>query len=349
MAFFDAYVATVHAVRLHHGLCLLTEIFLPRSHCSFGRCTKAISSNPTADFSKGTIRAALLGFLYVDTFSWAILQSLLFLEHKDRKGNTKVKIGMIGGSGFDDPNFLTDVRSLKRGTPFGPLSADLIVGKVRDTEIVIVLRHGKGHRIRPSAINYRANIWALRQEGVTHVVATTACGSLREEIEPGHLVFPDQFIDWTSIRKSTFHEGDQVVHMAMADPFCERLRGILIDTCASQGIIHHPRGTVVTIEGPRFSTRAESRMFRMLGGDIINMSTVPEAVLAREAGMCYAVAAMSTDYDCWHQTEAPVTWEMIAETMGRNVQNVKNMFFESLSRIDYEDCSCRTAIETATV
>jgi len=256
---------------------------------------------------------------------------------------------MIGGSGFDDPDFLTDVRSLKKGTPFGSLSADLIVGKAGEIETVIMLRHGKGHRIMPSAINYRANIWAMKEVGVTHIIATSACGSLREEIEPGHLVFPDQFIDWTRTRKSTFHEGDQVVHMAMADPFCERLRSILIETCITEGIIHHPRGTVVTIEGPRFSTRAESRMFRMLGGDIINMSTVPEAVLAREAGICYAVAAMSTDYDTWHDSEAPVTWEMIAETMNNNVENVKKIFFRSLSKITYEQCDCRKAIDSATV
>ena len=260
-----------------------------------------------------------------------------------------VKIGMIGGSGFDDPDFLTDVRSIKKGTPFGSLSADLIVGKAGEIETVIMLRHGKGHRIMPSAINYRANIWAMKEVGVTHIIATSACGSLREEIEPGHLVFPDQFIDWTRTRKSTFHEGDQVVHMAMADPFCERLRSILIETCITEGIIHHPKGTVVTIEGPRFSTRAESRMFRMLGGDIINMSTVPEAVLAREAGICYAVAAMSTDYDTWHDSEAPVTWEMIAETMNNNVENVKKIFFRSLSKITYEQCDCRKAIESATV
>ncbi|MEI7449562.1 MAG: S-methyl-5'-thioadenosine phosphorylase [Desulfomonile sp.] len=260
-----------------------------------------------------------------------------------------VKIGMIGGSGFDDPDFLTDVRSIKKGTPFGSLSADLIVGKAGEIETVIMLRHGKGHRIMPSAINYRANIWAMKEVGVTHIIATSACGSLREEIEPGHLVFPDQFIDWTRTRKSTFHEGDQVVHMAMADPFCERLRSILIETCITEGIIHHPRCTVVTIEGPRFSTRAESRMFRMLGGDIINMSTVPEAVLAREAGICYAVAAMSTDYDTWHDSEAPVTWEMIAETMNNNVENVKKIFFRSLSKITYEQCDCRKAIESATV
>ena len=135
-----------------------------------------------------------------------------------------VKIGMIGGSGFDDPDFLKDVKAVKRGTPFGSLSHDLIIGKAGDIEVVIMLRHGKGHRILPSAINFRANIWAMKEIGVTHIIATSACGSLREEIEPGHLVFPDQFIDRTRSRKSTFHEGDQVVHISMADPFCEKLR-----------------------------------------------------------------------------------------------------------------------------
>jgi 5'-methylthioadenosine phosphorylase len=256
---------------------------------------------------------------------------------------------MIGGSGFDDPDFLTDVKTVKKGTPYGPLSSDLIIGKSGDIEIVIIPRHGKGHRIRPSAVNYRANIWAMKEIGVTHIIATSACGSLREEIEPGHLVFPDQFIDRTRARKSTFFEGDQVVHIAMADPFCERLRQILVETAEAENIAHQPNGTVVTIEGPRFSTRAESKMFRMWGGDVVNMSTVPEVVLAREAGICYALAAMSTDYDCWHHSEEPVTWEMIVQTMNKNVENVKSLFFQALPRITFGDCSCRTAVETAVV
>lgn len=260
-----------------------------------------------------------------------------------------IRIGMIGGSGFDDPDFLSDVKLLKKGTPFGSISHDLIVGNVGDAEVVILLRHGRGHRIMPSAVNYRANIWALKEFGVTHVIATTACGSLREEIAPGHLVFPDQFIDRTTSRKSTFFEGDQVAHISMAEPFCKNMREILIQTAQEEGIRHHPQGTVVTIEGPRFSTRAESKMFRLWGGDIINMSTVPEAVLAREAGICYAVAAMSTDYDCWHHSEEPVTWEMIAETMSKNVENVKKLFFKAIRRIDFETCACRTAIDTALV
>lgn len=260
-----------------------------------------------------------------------------------------VKIGLIGGSGFDDPELISDANTVKKGTPFGPMSADLVTGKVGDLEVVIISRHGKGHRVRPSAVNYRAHIWALKDEGVTHVIGTTACGSLREEIEPGHLVVPDQFIDMTRTRKSTFYEGDQVAHISMADPFCERLRKVLIETAEEEAIVHHPSGTVITIEGPRFSSRAESRMFRMWGGDIINMSTVPEAVLAREAGLCYAVVAMSTDYDAWHETEEPVTWEIIAATMQKNVENVKKIFFKSIPRIQDYECECRTAIETALV
>ena len=260
-----------------------------------------------------------------------------------------IKIGMIGGSGFDDPDFLTDVTRKKMGTPFGSVSADPLIGRADGVEVVLIPRHGHGHRIRPSAVNYRANVWAMKELGVTHIIATTACGSLREEIEPGHLVIPDQFIDRTRMRKSTFYEGDQVVHIAMADPFCEQLRNILATTAKEENIAHHPTGTVVTIEGPRFSTRAESRMFRILGGDIINMSTVPEVVLAREAGICYAVVAMSTDYDAWHESEEPVTWEMIVNTMKKNVENVKKIFFKALPKVNYENCDCRTAIENALV
>jgi 5'-methylthioadenosine phosphorylase len=260
-----------------------------------------------------------------------------------------IRIGMIGGSGFDDPDFLTEVSRVKKGTPFGHLSSDPIVGRAGDIEVVLLSRHGHGHRIMPSQVNYRANIWALKDMGVTHIIATSACGSLREEIAPGHLVFPDQFIDRTRMRKSTFFEGDQVAHIAVADPFCEKLRSILIETAADEGIVHHPAGTVVTIEGPRFSTRAESRMFRAWGGDVVNMSTVPEVVLAREAGICYALAAMSTDYDSWHESEEPVTWEMIAQTMTKNVDNVKEIFFQALPKITFEDCECRGAMDTALV
>lgn len=259
------------------------------------------------------------------------------------------KIGIIGGSGFDEPDFLTSAKSVKIGTPFGHLSSDPVIGQLGSKEVVLLNRHGKGHRIAPAQVNYRANLWAMKELGVTHIIATTACGSLREEIEPGHLVFPDQFIDSTKNRKSTFHEGDQVAHVSMADPFCDRLRQVLIRCAASQGIRFHSSGVVVTIEGPRFSTRAESKMFRIWGADIINMSTVPEAPLAREAGICYAVVAMSTDYDCWRHSDEPVTWEMIASTMKNNVDNVKKIFTAATTLIDFDTCSCRVALEGALV
>ncbi len=260
-----------------------------------------------------------------------------------------IKIGIIGGSGFDEPDFLLSTKAIKMGTPFGHLSADPVIGLLGSTEVVSLNRHGKGHRIAPSQVNYRANIWAMKELGVTHVIATTACGSLREEIEPGHLVFPDQFIDWTRNRKSTFHEGDQVAHISMADPFCEHVRKVLIEAANAQTIKFHADGVVVTIEGPRFSTRAESKMFRALGADIVNMSTSPEATLAREAGICYAVVAMSTDYDCWRHSDEAVTWEMIASTMKKNVNNVKKIFLTAAPSINFEDCDCRRALDGALV
>jgi 5'-methylthioadenosine phosphorylase len=174
-------------------------------------------------------------------------------------------------------------------------------------------------------------------------------GSLREDIKPGHLVFPDQFIDRTTKRKSTFFDGHEVCHISVADPFCATLRTILAQTAETLGLAHHKEGTVVTIEGPRFSTRAESRMFRQWGADVINMSTVPEVVLAREAGICYATIAMSTDYDCWHKSECLVTWELIAQMMNKNVENVKKLLFAVIPRIDYLECDCREAIKTAMV
>jgi 5'-methylthioadenosine phosphorylase len=260
-----------------------------------------------------------------------------------------IKIGIIGGSGFDEPDFLISPKAVKIGTPFGHLSSDPVLGKLGSTEVALLNRHGRGHRIAPAQVNYRANIWAMKELGVTHIIATTACGSLREEIEPGHLVFPDQFIDWTKNRKSTFHEGDQVAHLAMADPFCDRLRQNLIQSAAGLTIKMHNSGVVVTIEGPRFSTRAESKMFRLLGADIINMSTVPEVTLAREAGICYATIAMSTDYDCWRHSDEPVSWEMIARTMKNNVDNVKQILLTVAPEIKFDDCSCRKALNGALV
>ena len=254
-----------------------------------------------------------------------------------------MKIGIIGGTGFDSPEILSDIARRKVHTPYGPPSAAVITGKLAGTPVVVIPRHGEGHSIPPSLVNFRANIWALKELGVSHIFAVTAVGSLREEIAPGHLVFPDQFIDRTCRRQSTFFEGPEVCHIPMAEPFCVRLRELLGSAAEQLSLPHHRQGTVVTIEGPRFSTRAESRMFRLWGADIINMSTVPEVVLAREAGICYAAIAMSTDYDCWHESEEPVTWELIQKTMDSNVHNVQRLLSAAIPAVNFADCSCREA------
>src|SRR3989338_7646749 len=210
-----------------------------------------------------------------------------------------IKIGIIGGSGLEDPNVLKDAKEISVKTKFGSPSSSLTPGKINDVGVVIVSRHGKKHSINPTNVNYRANIMALKDIGCTHIIATTACGSLREYIKPGHLVFCDQFIDRTTKRHSTFYDSDRVCHIPMAEPFCNELRKLLAESAANLGYKNKAKGTVVTIEGPRFSSKAESHMYRAMNADVINMSTVPEVVLAREAGLCYAAIAMSTYYDCF--------------------------------------------------
>jgi 5'-methylthioadenosine phosphorylase len=251
-----------------------------------------------------------------------------------------IKIGIIGGSGLDDPELMADLEEIETQTPYGRPSSPLTVGTIGGVSTVVLARHGKDHSLYPTGINYRANIHALKEAGCTHILATTAVGSLQEEIRPGDLVFVDQFLDFTRQRKVTFFE-DRVVHTPMADPFCRQLSLQLQEAARQLGLRFHKKGTIVTIEGPRFSTRAESHMFRMLGADVINMSTVPEVVLAREAGLCYQVIAMSTDYDCWKEDEEPVTWEMIVSTMQRNAENVKNLIRATLPKIEDAECPCR--------
>ena len=216
-------------------------------------------------------------------------------------------------------------------------------------EVALLARHGKKHTIYPSAVNFRANIHALKSLGCTHVVAATACGSLREEIAPGHLVFIDQFIDRTTKRASTFYEEGRVCHIPMAEPFCPCLRERLIESARRLGITHHASGTMVTIEGPRFSTKAESLLFRSWGCDVINMTTVPEVTLAREAGLCYASVAMSTDYDCWHETEEHVSIEMILAIMKQNADNVIRLILDVIPRVEFTDCLCREYIKTSVI
>ena len=247
-----------------------------------------------------------------------------------------VKIGIIGGSGLDNPEILKDAKDINVDTPYGKPTSPLKLGKINDVDVVLIARHGREHIIPPTQVNYRANIQALKDQGCSHILATTACGSLREDIDRGDLIILDQFIDFTRLRKISFFEefapGD-MKHTPMADPYSEELRKILIETAKELNLKYHETGTVVTIEGPRFSTRAESNMFRIWGADVINMSIAPETILANEAGIPYAAVAMSTDYDCWKEDEAPVTWEEILEIFGKNVDSVIALLTNAISKI----------------
>lgn len=251
-----------------------------------------------------------------------------------------VKVGIIGGSGLDDPDILKDASRLGAENLYGRPSSELTCGRIGGVEVVILARHGLDHSIYPGAVNFRANIYALKEMGCTHILAATAVGSLRREIKPGHLVLPSQFIDFTKRRESTFFDQGQVVHTPMADPFCPNLRQLLFQQANVLSLPCHTDKTVITIEGPRFSTRAESHMFRSWQADVINMSTVPEVNLAREQKIHYAAVAMSTDYDCWHEDEEPVTWEMIMATMHKNAHNVIRLFSETIPLIAAYDDIC---------
>ena len=244
------------------------------------------------------------------------------------------RIGIIGGSGLDDPQILRDAREERVVTPWGEPSSPLRHGTIEDVECVLLARHGRDHTIPPTQVNNRANLHALRAAGCRHVLATTAVGSLREEIRRGDLVILDQFLDFTRLRALSFHERFEpgaAAHTPMADPFDAALRARLLESAQALRLRHHPRGTVVTIEGPRFSTRAESRMFRSWGADVINMSTAPECALAGEAGLPYAAVAMSTDYDCWKEDEAPVTWDEITRIFAANVEHVVQVLVRTIA------------------
>lgn len=247
-----------------------------------------------------------------------------------------IKIGIIGGSGLDNPDILEQQRDVTVDTPWGVPSGPLKIGQIAGVDVVLLARHGREHTITPTHVNYRANIQALKDAGCSHILATTAVGSLRAEIGRGHLVIIDQFIDFTKRRAMSFQESFEPhhpVHTPMADPFDAGLRAALIDTCERLGYDFHPSGTVVTIEGPRFSTRAESGMFRAWGADIINMSVATEAALANEAGLPYAAVAMSTDYDCWKTDEEPVTWAAILAVFNSNAEKVTRLLVDTIGRI----------------
>jgi 5'-methylthioadenosine phosphorylase len=246
------------------------------------------------------------------------------------------KIAIIGGSGLENPDILKDAEVVWQDTPYGEPSSDFLKGKIGGVDVVILSRHGRKHTITPTHVNNRANIWAIKEMGCTHILATTACGSLKEEIGRGHLVLLDQFIDFTRFRKNTFFDEfkpGEMQHAPMADPFNAAMRRVLKEVCEEKKVDFHAKGTVITVEGPRFSTRAESHMFRHWGADVINMSTAPEAILANELEIPYAALAMSTDYDCWKEDEEPVSWEAVLEVFNQNVERVIEVITTAIPRI----------------
>ncbi len=238
--------------------------------------------------------------------------------------NDPFRIGVIGGSGVYQMEALQEVREITLDTPFGPPSDAYITGVLDGAPVVFLARHGRGHRISPSQLNARANIWGFKALGVEYLISISACGSLQEQIAPGHIVVPDQLFDRTHLRPLSFFDdpsagtGGLVAHVSLADPFCPFLSDICLQAVKETGNPVHQGGVFVTIEGPRFSTKGESRIFRQWGCSIIGMTAVPEAQLAREAGMSYATMAHVTDYDVWHETEEPVTVEAVIRVLMHN-------------------------------
>jgi 5'-methylthioadenosine phosphorylase len=264
----------------------------------------------------------------------------------------KAEIGIIGGSGLYDPGIIKDAQEVKVYTPYGEPSDYIIVGKVEGRSVAFLPRHGRGHRIPPHKINYRANIWAMKELGVKFLISVSAVGSLRLDYKPGDFVVPDQFIDMTKKRDYTFFDGPVVAHVSMAEPFCESLRRVIISASKDLNITTHDRGTYICIEGPRFSTRAESRVWKeVFKADIIGMTLVPEVNLACEAQLCYATIAMVTDYDVF--AEIPVTAEEVTRVMAENTEKVKRLLYEVIKRLPEKPeeglCSCCRSLETALV
>ncbi len=259
-------------------------------------------------------------------------------------------LGIIGGSGLYEMEGLRDIERVQVSTPFGDPSDAIITGTLEGLKMAFLPRHGKGHRITPSEINYRANVWALKSLGVEALLSVSAVGSMKEEIVPGDLVLPHQFIDRTRGRASTFFGNGVVAHVAFADPVCHALSHVVAAGARSSGARVHEGGTYICMEGPQFSTRAESLLYRSWGVDVIGMTNLPEAKLAREAEMCYATLALATDYDCWHETEEDVSVEAILAIMHKNVQNAKTAIVWTAANVgEKASCHCAEALKFAIV
>jgi len=260
----------------------------------------------------------------------------------------EAKIGVIGGSGLYDMDDLSDLQEYKTNTPFGKPSDTIIIGNIEGQRLAFLPRHGKGHRISPAELPVRANIYALKSLGVEWIISISAVGSLKEELQPMDMVIPDQLVDRTKSRVNTFFGNGIVAHVGFADPFCPNLSRILYESAQEAGAKVHKGGTYLAMEGPLFSTKAESALYRSWGLSVIGMTALPEAKLAREAEICYATVACVTDYDCWHESHDKVTIDMVISNLQRNVDTAKNIMRLAANRIpDKRDCVCATALENA--
>jgi len=257
-------------------------------------------------------------------------------------------VAIIGGTGVYDPGLLNDKKEIKVYTPYGDPSDLITIGRYTDRSVAFIPRHGRGHRIPPHKIPSRANIWALKQLGISRILAPAAVGSMQMELKAGHIAIPDQFVDFTKSRQYSFYDGGEVCHVSTADPFCPELRELAIKTAKGINLNVHDKATYVCIEGPRYSTRAESRFFKdFVKADIIGMTLVPECVLAREAEICYLPIASITDYDVW--AEKPVSTKEVIETLEKNVQNTRKLLAELIPKIPLtrQKCDCGKSLEGA--
>jgi len=267
-----------------------------------------------------------------------------------RSKGSQALVGVIGGSGLYDIEGLNGVRDARIRTPFGSPSDVIRVGTLDGVSVAFLSRHGRGHRLNPGEINYRANIYAMKSLGVQRVISVSAVGSMKERIAPGDVVVPDQFIDLTKRRASTFFEGGIVAHVAFGEPICASLAQALAVAGEDMGGTLHRGGTYLCMEGPQFSTKAESRLYRQWGVDVIGMTNMPEAKLAREAEICYATLALATDYDCWHETQEAVTVEAILATLHKNVALAKQILKAVVPSVSaVPACSCHRALDNAIV
>jgi len=263
---------------------------------------------------------------------------------------SKQRIGVIGGSGLYQIEGLQHVKELALNTPFGKPSDKFVRGSLGDTELLFLPRHGRGHRWLPTEINFRANIFGMKKLGVERIISVSAVGSLQEKIEPGHVVIPDQFIDRTTQRPSTFFGKGIVAHVSLADPFCKELSVALGEAAIAAGATIHQRGTYLCMEGPQFSTRAESHLYRNWGADIIGMTNLQEAKLAREAEICFATLALATDYDCWNESAGDVEIEHVLAVLQQNVDLAKKTIRQVIKNLSAaRSCGCAYALQTAII